>query len=174
MPAQQINTQGKIMKKTALLAMCALPFAFAQAQASDLTAEPAATAYWEIPLGTTRAGTEQQAFGLRMDHVVHDGMGASISLATRAPVVDFRFNALGMQGVYVRGINMTTPAIMKLGIEEAVLWIVGGAALGATALIVDAQTHGGSTASNNCPTFALNNGCVGFAGYGSLGVSCCR
>lgn len=161
------------MKKLVLLALCALPFAFVQAQASGLTAEPAATAYWEIPLGTTKAGKAQQAFGLRMDHVVHDNLGASFSLATRAPVVDFRFNALGMQGVYVRGINMTSPAIMKLGIEEAVLWIVGGAALGATALIVDAQTHGDSS----CPVLQnafLSNGCAQpFAGYALNGASCC-
>ncbi|MHB1083926.1 MAG: hypothetical protein ACYCZA_03680 [Thiobacillus sp.] len=154
------------MNKRLLFVVCALPLAFAQAQAGGLTAEPAATAYWEIPLGTTRAGTEQQAFGFRMDHVVHVNQGSTFSLATRAPVVDFRFNALGMQGIYMRGINMANPAIMKLGVEEAVLWIVGGAVLGATALIVDAQSHGGSSCT--APVVALNVGCggIGFAGYG--------
>jgi hypothetical protein len=166
------DAQGKTMKKIALLALCALPFAFSQVQASGLAAEPATTAYWEIPLDTPRSGKPPQAFGLRMDQVVHDNNLASVlSSAARVPVVDFRFNASGMQGVYVRGVNMARPDMMKLGIEEAVLWIVGGAALGATALIVEANNHGGTTTpANDCgpiPEFALN-ACVG------LNVSCCR
>ena len=160
------------MKKTALLALCALPFTFAQAQAADFTTEPAATAYWEIPLGTTRAGKGLQAFGLRMDQITHDSLGSSYSTKTRAPVVDFRFNSLGMQGVYVRGVNMVPPGIMKLGVEEAVLWIAGGFVLGATALIVEADNHGGSTC---VATPALNSNCDQFAGYGLQGLqlACC-
>lgn len=153
------------MKKTALLALCALPLVFAQAQASEFNTEPSATAYWEIPLGVSKTGKEQQAFGFRMDQVVRDNSGnlvSSFSTATRAPVVDFRFNAEGMQGVYVRGVNMANPAIMKAGVEETVWWIVGGFALGAAALIIEANDHGGSSTgnNNNCNTFSgLNAVC---------------
>ncbi len=106
----------------------------------------------------TKTGKEQQAFGFRMDQVVRDNGGnlvSSFSTATRAPVVDFRFNATGMQGVYVRGVNMATPAIMKAGVEETVWWIVGGVTLGAAALIIEANTHGGSSCSS-APQDAFN------------------
>lgn len=160
------------MKKIALLALWALPFTIAQVQAGNITTEPVATAYWDIPLGKTRTGKELQTFGLRMDQVSHDSQSALFSTATRTPVVDFRFNNTGMQGVYVRGINMANPSIMKLGVEEAVLWIAGGFVLGATALIIEAENHGGST----CATVTLNmGGCDAFAGYGLHGAatSCC-
>jgi len=172
------------MKKAALLALFALPFAFTQAQAGEFSTEPAATAYWEIPLGVTKTGKTQQAFGFRMDQVVRDNAGnlvSSFSGATRAPVVDFRFNASGMQGVYVRGVNMATPAIMKAaeGGDNTVWWIVGGTALAMTALIVEANDDGGSSGGNNkcviVPGFALNADCPApsFAGYGLNGASSC-
>ena len=164
------------MKKTVLLALCALPFAFAQVQASEFNTEPSATAYWEIPLGTSKTGKEQQAFGFRMDQVVRDNAGnlvSSFSGNSRAPVVDFRFNAEGMQGVYVRGVNMAAPSVMKMGVEETVLWIVGGFTLGAAALIIEANDHGGSSTSNNCPSLALNSDCVGYAGHGLNVINCC-
>ena len=169
------------MKKTALLAMCVLPFAFAQVQANEFTTEPAATAYWEIPLGTSKTGKEQQAFGFRMDQLVRDHAGNTVSsfaTANRAPVVDFRFNAEGMQGVYVRGVNMAAPSVMKMGVEETVWWIVGGFTLGAAALRIEANDHGGSSTGNNCndPNFAFKaDVCSPFAGYGLNGVPvCCK
>lgn len=162
------------MKNRALLALCALSFAFTQAQADALTAEPTTTAYWEIPLDKTRAGREQASFGLRMDQVVRDNQIASLAPVTQVPMLDFRFNTAGVQGIYVRGINMATPDIMKLGVEEAVLWIAGGVALGATVLIVEANNHGGNTTTttSNCPAFSLN-ACLGSASQGMFGVSCC-
>lgn len=152
------------MKKTALITATALSMAFAPVQAADFSIEPSATAYWEIPLGVSKTGKEQQAFGFRMDQNVRDNAGnlvSSFSGATRAPVVDFRFNAEGMQGVYVRGVNMAPPAAMKMGVEETVWWIVGGVTLGAAALIIEANDHGGgSTGNNNCNSFtALNAVC---------------
>lgn len=139
------------MKNAALLALCALPLAFAQSQASEFTTEPVATAYWQIPLTVSKTGKEQQAFGFRLDQVVRDNTGnlvSSFATAGRTPVVDFRFNASGMEGVYVRGVNMATPSVMKAGIEETVLWIVGGTVLGMAALIVEANDHGGSHCSS--------------------------
>lgn len=117
-----------------------------QGHAAEFTAEPAATAYWQIPLAVSKTGKEQQAYGFRLDQVVRDNTGnmvSSFSTGTNVPVVDFRFNASGMEGVYVRGINMATPAVMKAGVEETVLWIVGGVALGMAAIIVEANDHGG-------------------------------
>lgn len=158
------------MKKLALLALCALPYAFAPAQASDLTAEPAATAYWEAPFGKTRAGKAQPSYGLRMDQVVHDQHGVQVFGLTRTPMVDFRFNASGMQGIYVRGINVATPGVMKLGVDETAMWVLGGAALVVTAMIIEAHNDD-STPAPACVTFAsLNAAC--FAGAG-LGVACC-
>lgn len=145
------------MKKAALLALCALPLAFTQSQATEFTSEPAATAYWQVPLAVSKTGKGQQAFGFRMDQVVRDNAGnlvSSFAIGNRMPVVDFRFNASGMEGVYVRGVNMATPAVMKVGIEETVLWIVGGVALGATALVIEANDHGGSSGSG-CEKFTL-------------------
>ncbi|MEQ1662091.1 MAG: hypothetical protein ABL877_05305 [Thiobacillus sp.] len=156
------------MKNLVLLALCSLSFSFAPVQAETLATEPAATAYLEIPLSSTRTGKTQSAFGLRMDQVVHDSVHTVLPVLNRDPVVDFRFNSTGMQGVFVRGINMANPAIMKLGIEEAVLWIVGGAALGAVALVVEANDHGGSTVEqNNCAPGLTLNACF------SLNVGCC-
>lgn len=152
------------MKKSALLALCALPLAFAQSQAGEFATEPAATVYWQIPLAVSKTGKEQQAFGLRLDQVVRDNTGnlvSSFNSAGRVPVVDFRFNAIGMEGVYVRGINMAPPPLMKAGIEETVLWIVGGVALGATALIIEANDHGGSSCS--VPVADFGFGVPGFA-----------
>ena len=147
------------MKKTALIAATAL-LAFTPVMAADFSVEPSATAYWEIPLGTSKTGKEQQAFGFRMDQNVRDHAGNLVSSFASAnqPVVDFRFNSEGMQGVYVRGVNMAAPSMMKMGVEETVLWIVGGVALGAAALIIEANDHGGSSSGNDCkvPTLALS------------------
>ena len=156
------------MKKHVLLALCALPFAFAQAQAGDLSAEPAATAYWEVPFGKTRAGKAQPSYGLRMEQIVHDQHGVQVFGLTRTPMVDFRFNASGMQGIYVRGINVASPGIMKLGVDETTMWVLGGAALAVTAMII--ASHDNDTPPPACVTFALNAAC--FAG-GGLGVACC-
>lgn len=164
------------MKKIALLTVGLLSFAFAQTQASEFSAEPAATAYWEIPLGVSKTGKEQQAFGFRMDQNVRDNAGnmvSSFASASRAPIVDFRFNASGMEGVYVRGINMAAPSMMKMGVEETVLWIVGGVTLGAAALIIEANDHGGSSNGNDCKRdFALSM-CASFNPVLNNGGSCC-
>jgi hypothetical protein len=146
--------------KTFLSALCLLPMLSMQAGAADFISEPTATAYWQIPLAVSKTGHEQQAFGFRMDQAVRDNTGnlvSSFSNWTHAPVVDFRFNANGMQGIYVRGVNMATPAVMKNGIEETVLWIVGGVALGAAALIIEANDHG----SSSCKTLSVASD-VGF------------
>jgi hypothetical protein len=136
------------MKKL-ISAMCMLPFAIFQAYAGEFTAEPSATAYWQIPLASTQTGKERHAFGFRMDQVVRDNTGnlvSSFSAADHAPTVDLRFNTDGMQGVYVRGVNMATPSIMKMGVVDTALWVVGGFALGAAAMIIDAENH-----DNSCP-----------------------
>ncbi len=154
------------MKKTALLALCALalPLTVAQAQASDFTTEPTATAYWQIPLGATRAGKAQPSFGLRMDHVTHDNLGASFFNPTQTPVVDFRFNATGMQGMFVRGINMANPGIMKMGMSEGALFLALSAGIVAIALV---DMNNSDSPVNNCDAFALNvDICARFAGYG--------
>lgn len=138
------------MKKL-LPALCLLPMLSLQAGAADFVSEPTATAYWQIPLAVSKTGQAQQAFGFRMDQTVRDNTGnlvSSFANAGHAPVVDFRFNADGLQGVYVRGVNMAPPAVMQNGIEETVLWIVGGVALGAAALIIEANDHGGSSCSS--------------------------
>lgn len=160
------------MKKLALLVLCAMPHAFAPAQANELSAEPAATAYWEIPFGKTRAGKPQPSYGLRMEQVVHDQHGVQISGLTRTPMVDFRFNASGMQGIYVRGINVATPDVMKLGVDGTVLWVLGGAALAVTAMIIEGSTNDSDPAPA-CVTFTSSlNTCFAGAGAG-LGVACC-
>lgn len=117
-----------------------------QAHATEFSTEPVATAYWQIPLAVSKTGKEQQAYGFRLDQTVRDNTGnlvSSFALGKQAPVVDFRFNAKGMEGVYVRGINMAAPAVMKAGVEETVLWIVGGVALGMAAIIIEGNDHGG-------------------------------
>lgn len=157
------------MKKLALLTLCALPYALTPAQAGELTVEPAATAYWEIPFGKTRAGITQPSYGLRMDQVVHDKHGVQVTGLTHTPLVDFRFNALGMQGVYVRGINVASPGVMKLGVDETALWVLGGAALAVTAMIIESNNNDSNPAPA-CVTFMPLNAC--FAGSG-LGVACC-
>jgi hypothetical protein len=151
--------------------LCALPIASAQAQASDFTTEPVATAYWHIPLGATRAGNEHPSFGLRMDHVARDNQGVSFFNPTQTPVVDFRFNASGMQGMYVRGINMATPDIMKLGMADIIVFGIATGVIVATAVI---DMNNNDSPVNNCTTLALNTGCVGFSGSGFNWVSCCR
>ena len=159
------------MKKIALLALLVLPFC-TQANASEFVVEPAATAYWQIPLAVSKTGKEQQAYGFRLDQVVRDNTGnliSSFAIGDRTPVVDFRFNASGMEGVYVRGVNMATPAIMKAGVEETVLLIVGGVALGMAAIIIEGNDRGGSS----------NNSCPALMDYRKMGVcfgqsfSCC-
>jgi len=145
------------MKKATFIAYCALPLVFAQAQANPLTVEPAATAYWEIPLGTSRSGQVRPSFGLRLDQAVRDNSGALVQSSFsmhRVPVVDFRFNASGMQGVYVRGINMSPPPTMKMGLEGTAIWVLGGVALGITALIVEDIRDDDK---QQCVTFAARN-----------------
>lgn len=130
-------------------ALCLLPLAITQAYAAEFTTEPAATAYWQIPLAVSKTGKERQAFGLRLDQVVRDNTGnlmSSFSAPLRAPVVDFRFNDQGLRGVYVHGVNMASPAIMKANDDDdgAVWWIVGGTVAGMVGLAVWADNKGGA------------------------------
>lgn len=110
-----------------------------------------------------------------MDQLVRDNVGNTVSsfaTANRAPVVDFRFNAEGMQGVYVRGVNMASSSMMKMGVEETVLWIAGGFVLGAAALIIEANDHGGSSNTPApCEAFALS-ACLGLNPVLNSSCSC--
>jgi hypothetical protein len=155
------------MKKTALLALCALPLAYAQAQAVEFTSEPAATAYWQIPLAVSKTGKEQQAFGFRLDQVMRDNTGnlvSSFSAPQRAAAVDFRFNDKGLSGVYVHGVNMATPAVMKAaGGDDMVWWIVGGTVAGMVGLAIWADDKGGSECASG-PVFTLNTAPVPVCG----------
>ncbi|KAB2310991.1 hypothetical protein F8A87_07585 [Betaproteobacteria bacterium SCN2] len=160
------------MKKSVLLAVCALPFAFMQSQAGEFAAEPAVTAYWQAPLAVSKTGKEQQAFGLRFDQVVRDNTGnlvSSFSTPQRAALVDFRFNDRGLNGVYVHGVNMATPAIMKAaeGTGGTALWIAGGVTLGMLGIAI----WGGDDSSNNsCGyKFNFNVDCL----EGGMNVICC-
>lgn len=138
-------------------AMCLLSFVITQAYAGEFTAEPSATAYWQIPLVNSQMGKERHAFGFRMDQVVRDNMGnlvSSFSAPRHAPTVDLRFNSEGMQGVYVRGVNMATPSIIKMGVEETAMWVVGGFALGVAAMIIANEND-----DDNCaPAVGFNFG----------------
>lgn len=158
------------MKKAALLAMCALPLAIAQSQANEFTTEPSATVYWQIPLAASQTGHEQHAFGLRMDQVVRDNTGnlvSSFAAPQRAAIVDFRFNDSGLNGVYVHGVNMATPAIMKAAEGSTVLWIAGGVTLGMLGIAI----WGGDDGGNNdpCFRFGTNLACLD----GGMNVACC-
>lgn len=160
------------MKKSVLLALCALPLAFMQSQAGEFAAEPAATAYWQVPLAVSKTGKEQQAFGLRFDQIVRDNTGnlvSSFSAPQRAALVDFRFNDRGLNGVYVHGVNMATPAIMKAaeGGGSTALWVAGGAVLGMVGIAI----WGGDDGNNNnpCLRFDLNAVCLN----GGMNVTCC-
>jgi hypothetical protein len=146
-------------------ALCALPLAISQAYAGEFTTESAATAYWQIPLAVSKTGKEQQAFGLRLDQVVRDNIGnlvSSFSAPQRAAAVDFRFNDNGLRGVYVHGVNMATPAIMKAAEgDNTVWWIVGGTVVGMAALAtVAGHDNGGSVRGEGpcCPGFAESSG----------------
>lgn len=133
-------------------ALCLLPLAISQAYATEFTTEPAATAYWQIPLAVSKTGKERQAFGLRLDQVVRDNTGnlvSSFSAPLRAPAVDFRFNDQGLRGVYVHGVNLVSPAIMKAAEDDddkMVWWIVGGTVAGMAGLAIWADNQGGSSA----------------------------
>lgn len=160
------------MKKTALLAMCALPLAFAQSQANEFTAEPSATVYWQIPLAVSLTGKEQHAFGLRMDQVVRDNTGnlvSSFAAPQRPALVDFRFNDSGLNGVYVHGVNMATPAFMQAaeGDGGTALWVFGGVTLGMLGIAI----WGGDDGGNNdpCLGFSMKVDCLD----GGMNFKCC-
>lgn len=164
------------MKKLTLIAACVLPFAMAHVQANGLTTEPAATAYLNIPFGSNKAKNEQPNFGFRMDQVVREANNPGFSSVTLAQksVVDFRFNAAGVQGIYVRGVNMATPAVMKMGLSEGIVFL-GATALIATVAIVDMNNRDDDPVTCNV-NFALNVGvCTGFAGnhLNGAGPVCC-
>lgn len=147
-------------------ALCALPLAITQVYAGEFTTEPAATVYWQIPLAVSKTGKEQQAFGLRLDQVVRDNTGnlvSSFSAPLRAPTVDFRFNENGLRGVYLHGVNLASPAIMKAAEgDSTVWWVVGGAAvgMGILATIADHDNGGskGSVQAECCFAFAEPTG----------------
>lgn len=145
-------------------ALCALPLAISQAYAGEFTSEPAATAYWQIPLAVSQTGKQQQFFGLRMDQVVRDNTGnlvSSFSAPQRAPTVDFRFNDKGLSGVYMHGVNLTSPAIMKAAEGDTnVWWIVGGAAIGMGILATIADSDNGGSKGN----VVMPECCIAFDG----------
>lgn len=161
------------MKKAALIAMCALPLAIAQSQANEFTTEPSATVYWQIPLAASQTGHEQHAYGLRMDQVVRDNTGnlvSSFAAPQRAAIVDFRFNDSGLNGVYVHGVNMATPAIMKAaeGAGGTALWIAGGVTLGMLGIAIWGGDE--SNSNNSCgDRFNFNLACLD----GGMNVACC-
>ncbi len=130
-------------------AICMLPLAITQAYAGEFTAEPSATAYWQIPLASSQTSKDRHAFGFRMDQVVRDNTGnlvSSFSAPLRPAIVDFRFNDKGVKGVYVHGVNTTSPAMMKAfeGLSTEGL-IVGGVVLAATTLaVISARDNGGT------------------------------
>lgn len=136
--------------KKALPVLCALSLAVTQAYAGEFTTEPAATAYWQIPLSVSQTGKQRQAFGLRLDQSVRDNTGnliSSFSAPLRPAVVDFRFNDKGVKGIYVHGVNTISPTMMQLfdNISTEGL-IVGGVVVAATTLaIVSAVDNGGTT-----------------------------
>jgi hypothetical protein len=142
--------RGGTMKKF-VLALGLLPLAVSQAHAGEFTAEPSATVYWQVPLSASQTGTERQAFGFRMDQSVRDYSGnlvSSFSAPRYAPAVDFRFNDKGLRGIYVHGVNMASPAIMRVaGGDDMVWWIVGGTLAGMAGLAVWADDKGGT----ECP-----------------------
>ena len=158
------------MKKL-MLAMGLLPLALTQAYAGDFAAEPSATVYWQIPLNSSQTSKERQAFGFRMDQVARDHTGnllSSFSAPLYAPAVDFRFNDKGLNGIYVHGVNMASPAIMKVaGGDDMVWWVVGGAVAGMAGLAIWADDKGGTT----CPPPSANGGVllgVGATGCGAV------
>ncbi len=131
-------------------AVCVLSFAMSQAFADEITTEPAVTAYWQIPLAQTQTGNQRQAFGLRMDQVARDGSGnliSAFSAPLREPVVDFRFNDHGLRGIFVHGVNLTTPAMLRAAEndddDKAVWWLVGGTVAAMVGLAVWADDQGG-------------------------------
>lgn len=144
------------MKKF-VLALGLLPLAVFQAHAGEFTAEPSATVYWQVPLSASQTGKERHAFGFRMDQSVRDHTGnlvSSFSAPLFAPAVDFRFNDKGLRGIYVHGVNMASPAIMKVaGGDDMVWWIVGGTVAGMAGLAVWADDKGGT----ECPPAPNNN-----------------
>lgn len=146
------------MKKL-IPALCMLPLAISQTYAGEFLTEPAVTAYWQIPLAVSKTGKEQQAFGLRLDQVVRDNTGnlvSSFSAPLRAAAVDFRFNDQGLRSVYVHGVNIASPAVMKAAEGDSMVWwIVGGTVAGMAGLAIWADDKGGSECT---PTskFVLN------------------
>ncbi len=143
-------------------AICMLPLAITQAYAGEFTAEPSATAYWQIPLASSQTGKDRHAFGFRMDQVVRDNTGnlvSSFSAPLRPAVVDFRFNDKGLKGVYVYGVNTATPAILKAAEgDSTVWWVVGGTVAAAAALaIISENDNGGTTGGEGpLPSFTEN------------------
>lgn len=139
------------MKKT-LPMLCAMSMALSQVYAGEFSSEPAATAYWQIPLAVSQTGKQRQAFGLRLDQTVRDNTGnlvSSFSAPLRPAIVDFRFNDQGLKSVYVHGVNMTAPAMMQL-LEDLSMEsiIVGGTVVAATTLaVVSARDNGGTSGS---------------------------
>jgi hypothetical protein len=150
--------------KKALPVLCALSLAVTQAYAGEFTTEPAATAYWQIPLSVSQTGKQRQAFGLRLDQSVRDNTGnliSSFSAPLRPAVVDFRFNDKGVKGIYVHGVNTISPTMMQLfdNISTEGL-IVGGVVVAATTLaIVSAVDNGGTGGEGGAPipSFAQSN-----------------
>jgi hypothetical protein len=130
--------------------MCALSLALSQAYAGEFTSEPAVTAYWQIPLMVSKTGKQRQAYGLRFDQTVRDSTGnlvSSFSAPLRPAIVDFRFNDMGIKGVYFHGVNATSPVMMKAfeGLTTEGL-IIGGTVLAATTMaIISARDNGGTS-----------------------------
>lgn len=136
--------------KSKLPVLCVLSLALSQAYAGEFTSEPTVTAYWQIPLAVSKTGKQRQAYGLRLDQTVRDNGGnlvSSFSAPLRPAIVDFRFNDKGVKGVYVHGVNTTTPTMMKAfgGLTTEGL-IIGGTVLAATTFaIISARDNGGTS-----------------------------
>jgi hypothetical protein len=146
------------MKKV-LMAFCLMTCAASQVLAGEFLTEPSATAYISMPLAASQTGKAHSLFGFRMDQMMRDQTGnlvSSFSSPIKAPAMDMRFDRNGVQGIYLHGINLASPTLMRMAEDgNAVMWIVGGFAVGAAALIIDGQNAGGSTATSSCSPCTL-------------------
>ncbi len=138
--------------KRLLLAASLLPLAMSQALAGEFSTGPAATAYWQIPLATSQRGAQRPAFGLRFDHEVRDHSNqlvSSFAAPLRPALVDVRFNDRGLRGMYVNGMNLASPTVLRAaeaGDQDTVLWwVVGGTVAAMVGLAIWADDQGGVT-----------------------------
>lgn len=96
-----------------LMAALALPCA---SLAFDATSVPHAMVYWKMPLDT-RSGEARPSFGLRLN-----GPGAPASVfpsRERTPPLDIAFTRDGLDGIYVRGLNLAPRGALRANGESA-------------------------------------------------------